>query len=183
MKTFLSARGFRFASQDEKTGASYHYGYLRRIRDEHVSRTLRNPSRLNALTYIQTLTRGITHPQATAVEDWFKSMLFEFKGDTGRLRYLHDTLRFITEGQRRLPTAGYQALVTFESGISDVSTPRNLSVGRVPDSDYDKALYQQALDMVDYCKGNLLHLWVSQNGGFIDLLETFIFMLQPEANR
>lgn len=181
MTTFVSARGFRFGTESDDLGASYYHGALRRIRDKEVSMSLRNNERFEALRLIQQLV-GYLNPQADSpVENWFKVTIKDMVQREGHLSFLVDTLRFISQGQRRLPTAGYQALIPFQSVSSEVTAPRNVSISHDNDKHYSEHLLNQADSFLKEISGNVLYTWVNQDGGFIDLLDTFIFMLRPEG--
>lgn len=181
--TFTSARGFRFYTKDDNAGASYHYGLLRRYFDQEVRQEIRNKDRLDILRHIQGLVSS-SQPQADEpLDTWFRDMLKEHEHRDGHLRFLHDTLSFISMGRRRLPAAGYKALVEFNSGIDDVAKPRNVSIG---DSQYDaylRKLSDECIEILVDHESDLLQSWLQHEDGFMDLLNTFIFLLEEPANR
>ena len=71
----------------------------------------------------------------------------------------------------------------FNSGIDDVAKPRNVSIG---DSQYDaylRKLSDECIEILVNRESDLLQSWLQHEDGFMDLLNTFIFLLEEPANR
>lgn len=186
MSSFISSRGFRFHSEEGRE-ASYYYGLLRDVYDQYIFGRLNNNTRLRTVRLIMSLCK-IDFPQVNnkqlSVGDYFYNVLINGEFTSNHQKFAADALRYGCTGYRRLPIAAYQSIIdsdqtrAIQSGYARHVTTRQESRAHhlVEEAKLLKGIVEEKGGF-----GNLQFYkhWLEQEEGFLDMVNTFCFMLEP----
>lgn len=181
MALVSTSRGFTINVDDR--GVSYFLGILTDVNNKAYFGRLNNVGRFDAIEVIKDLCRtDFPHNKGT-VDNWLVDLVKGEGFNELHADVIGDTLRYIEEGYRRLPLATY-SLVNHSSKMGNPTGTSAKNIGLSTDDQNRYARLEAkreslltTIRKLESSEKGLLRSWLSHDGGFVDLVQFFIFVL------